>query len=84
MTNDEFSDVEIDISQELLESLILTVDRFLLENIKSCSYAIWEQERGYISNIPTLNQLFGDCLVNDLIVEAIEAGIQIAARKEAL
>ncbi|MCP4393914.1 MAG: hypothetical protein GY804_06555 [Alphaproteobacteria bacterium] len=82
MTNDEFSDIEIDVSQDLLESLIITVDRFLLDNLKSCSYTIWEQERDCIFNIPTLSQLFGECLVNDLIVEAIELVIEIAESQE--
>ncbi|MCP3921294.1 MAG: hypothetical protein GY714_01785 [Desulfobacterales bacterium] len=83
-TNDEFSNIEIDVSQELLDSLTITVDNFLLENLKPCSYTIWEEERDCVIDILTLSQLFGECLINDLIVEILEMGLGIIKEKEVL
>jgi len=72
----DFSNIEIDVSDDLLEMLIRRTARYLKDKVMPCSFDIWQQKCGDVSEVVDLQTLFGECLVNDQLVEAIVAGCE--------
>lgn len=70
----EFSNVDIDVSDELLEMLISRTCKYLEENVMPCSMDIWQQKSIEVEDVPDLQKLFGECMINDQLVTAIIAG----------
>ena len=77
LNNPEFGEIEIDVSEELLYHLIQRIEDFLTDVLKPCSFNIWEERREFITTVEQLSCLLGECVLNDLIVEVIEKGIEI-------
>lgn len=73
----DFSNIEIDINEDLLEMLVRRTARYLKDKVMPCSYDIWQQKCGDIDEILDLQTLFGECLINDQIVEAVIAGCAV-------
>jgi len=70
----EFKSIEIDIADGLLELLIKKAAGFIEDRCRPCSFDIWCQKSIEIEDIKGLQNLIGECLVNDDLVEAIVAG----------
>ena len=70
----EFSNIDIDISDDMLEMLIRRSAEHVLKGIKPCSLDIWNQKYELIEDVPALQSLVGECLINDILVDAIIAG----------
>ena len=70
----DFRNIEIDISDGLLELLIKKATGYIESKCRPCSFDIWCQKSIEIEDIKDLHNLIGECLVNDDLVEAIVAG----------
>ena len=70
----EFKSIEIDIADGLLELLIKKATGFIESRCRPCSFDSWCQKSVEIEDIKDLQNLIGECIVNDDLVEAIVAG----------
>ncbi len=74
----DFVNIDIDMSDSLLEFLIQRAACYLENKVRPCSWDIWQQHSCEIENVKDLQTLFGECLVNDDIVDVIIAGCEDA------
>ncbi len=73
----EFINIEIDVSDDLMDMLLRRTARYLKDRVKPCSWDIWGQKCGEVEDVQDLQTLLGECLINDQLVEAIIAGYQL-------
>ncbi len=73
----EYSEIEIDMDTKLLIMLIEKADEFLYKSVQSHSYSIWEDNFLGIETVYDLHTLVGECLINDILIDAICTGLDL-------
>lgn len=74
-SDEDFKNIDIDVSDELLDSLIKIAAMRLTNKLRPCSWDIWEKKFADIDDVEGLQRLIGECMVNDQLVDTIIAGI---------
>ena len=76
-----FSNIDIDVNDDLMEMLLRRSAQYLQDRLKPCSWDIWQQKCGDVEEVVDLQTLVGECILNDQLVEAIIAGMAMTGER---